>query len=511
MAFGIGANDVANSFGSSVSAGSLTLGWAIILGSCMEFAGSMLIGAKVANTIRNKIIYSSYYKSNPPILMFGMLCALMVGSTWLQIATALQFAVSTTHDIIAAIVGFSVAAKGFDSVDWHQIGLIVASWFGAPSFAGLIAAIFFKTLLELVLKGENIFERALKVFPIVVFIGITVNIFFILEKSKNNKRVQVEDYSVKVTLPCSLGGGFLFAALTYIFLVPFLRRRVTFLHDEHVLNVAAAKKDAELAAEDQEDPDNIIESTNAKKLDEDAAANEPNADRGVPAMPATFHQEEVKFVPRRTGLGGLWDLFAANTFRQDLKTQSMTENPRAAAIWAAQDVYDMKTERLFSYLQIFTACMASFAHGGNDVGNAIAPISAILVIYNDGTVKSKAEVQYWLLALGGVGISLGFTLYGYKIVKAVGYKLTAITPSRGFCIELAAALSVSLASYMQLPVSTTQCLVGATCGVGLASGGVRNVQWFFLLRTLCGWVFMFCVVMIVNAGFFSFSAYSPKV
>ena len=116
-----------------------------------------------------------------------------------------------------------------------------------------------------------------------------------------------------------------------------------------------------------------------------------------------------------------------------------------------------------------------------------------------------------MLALGGVGISLGFTLYGYKIVKAVGYKLTAITPSRGFCIELAAALSVSLASYMQLPVSTTQCLVGATCGVGLASGGVRNVQWFFLLRTLCGWVFMFCVVMIVNAGFFSFSAYSPKV
>jgi sodium-dependent phosphate transporter len=506
MAFGIGANDVANAFGSSVSAGSLSLGWAIILGTAMEFAGSMLIGASVTSTIRSKIIFSSFYQDEPQVLMFGMLCALMVGSVWLFIATSLQFPVSTTHDIIAAIIGFSLAAHGFASVDWHQTGLVFASWFAAPAFAGIISSLFFKTLLETVLKSNDIFERALKTFPLVVFIGVTVNMFFILDKSKNNKRISVDNYKTDVELPGSLGSGFVCAVITYFCLVPYLRRHVTAAHDERMTSLDAATKQAQLEAED-------TEATANKEPDKDAAAFEATAEPGrdAPNAPATF-KEEPKLKPsRRTGIIGLWDLFAENTFRQDLKTESLQESHRAASIWAAQHVYDMKTEHLFSYLQIFTACMASFAHGGNDVANAIAPVSAILSIYFDGKVSSKSEVQKWLLAMGGAGISLGFLLYGYKIIKAVGYKLTAITPSRGFCIELAAALSVSLASYLRLPVSTTQCLVGATCGVGLASGGLKNVEWYFLLRTMCGWAGMFFVVCIVNAGFFSFSAYSPKV
>jgi len=145
----------------------------------MEFAGAILLGASVTGTIRGKIIRPEFYEDDPEIFMFGSLCALMVGMVWLLIATAKEFPVSTTHDIVAAYLGFSIAAKGFESVDWKTCGKIFISWFAAPIFAGILAAIFFKTLLEVVLKNENnTFERALNVYPIVVFVALTANIFF---------------------------------------------------------------------------------------------------------------------------------------------------------------------------------------------------------------------------------------------------------------------------------------------------------------------------------------------
>lgn len=178
FAFGIGANDVANAFGSSVSARSLKLWQAIILGSIFEFTGAILLGASVTGTIRGKIIKPEFYEDDPQVFMFGALCALMVGMIWLLIATYKEFPVSTTHDIVAAYLGFSIAAKGFQSIDWYTCGMIFVSWFAAPIFAGILASIFFKTLLEVVLKHENTFERALNVYPVVVFVALTANIFF---------------------------------------------------------------------------------------------------------------------------------------------------------------------------------------------------------------------------------------------------------------------------------------------------------------------------------------------
>ena len=138
-----------------------------------------------------------------------------------------------------------------------------------------------------------------------------------------------------------------------------------------------------------------------------------------------------------------WNYFADNTFRQDLHEISMKESARAAHIWENSTEYDAKSERLFQYLQIFTACLASFAHGSNDVANAIAPVSGILEIYKNGEFVKKADVSKGILAMGGVAIALGFTFFGYRIVKAVGFKLTHLSPAKGFCVELAASLAVS--------------------------------------------------------------------
>jgi len=508
MAFGIGANDVANAFGSSVSAKSLTLVQAIILGSIMEFLGAILLGASVTGTIRGKIIDGSYYEDQPEVFMLGNLCALIVASVWLLTATAHEFPVSTTHTIVAAIIGFSLAAHGFESIEWFATGMIFLSWVAAPIFSGIISCIFFKTLLEVVLKSEDTFERALKVYPIVVFVGITVNLFFIMFKADNN--FEVENYGHVVVLPVSLGGGFLCAVITQFAFCPWLRKRVNRQHDDHVAAVEAARKLEEDAAAAEDEAGTSTKSSEHAIGDTERISDDDEKEVRFSGHPLKDdHGEHV--TKKYKGIRGFKDYVADNTYRQDLKKQSLHESPGAASIWEAADLYDEKTERLFAYLQVFTACLASFAHGANDVANAIAPVSGVLAIYKDGEIASKSPVQKWVLAIGGIGIALGFALFGYRIIKAVGFKLTCITPSRGFCIELAAALAVSLASFMQLPVSTTQCLVGATAGMGLASGGRKNVEWWFLLRTMFGWVGIFFASCIVNAGFFAFTAYSPSL
>ncbi|MCP3985921.1 MAG: inorganic phosphate transporter [bacterium] len=129
-----------------------------------------------------------------------------------------------------------------------------------------------------------------------------------------------------------------------------------------------------------------------------------------------------------------------------------------------------QTERVFVVLQILTACAVAFAHGSNDVANAIGPLAAIVSSLDGAEVARKAAVQPWMLAVGGLGIVFGLATWGYKVMETVGKKITELTPSRGFAAELAAATTIVLASRLGIPVSTTHTLVGAVLGVGLARG-----------------------------------------
>ncbi|KAL7558389.1 hypothetical protein ACA910_015283 [Epithemia clementina (nom. ined.)] len=202
--------------------------------------------------------------------------------------------------------------------------------------------------------------------------------------------------------------------------------------------------------------------------------------------------------------------FADSTYNQDLFEQSMRENKGAKHIWENGDEYDEDSEQLFTYIQVFTACLNSFAHGANDIANAIAPLSGIIYIYRNGELTSNADVQKWILAYGGAALVVGFLFYGYKTIKSIGYKLTKLSPSRGACAELAASLFVVTASFREIPVSSTQCIVGAVSGVGLVEG-VKNVQWLFLLRVCVGWAVVFVTAAVFNAGVFAMFAYSPSL
>merc|ERR1712228_739836 len=158
--------------------------------------------------------------------------------------------------------------------------------------------------------------------------------------------------------------------------------------------------------------------------------------------------------------------------------------------------FEPKTEAVFRYIQIFTAICDSFAHGANDVANAMGPFMAIYSIYKVGGVSKKVNMgddAYWILAIGGVGIGVGLLPYGYKIMRAIGVKLAVITPSRGFAIELGAAIVIIIGSYLGLPLSTTHCQVGATTGVALLEGG-KGANKIVLLKCVVGWIITLIVV-----------------
>jgi PiT family inorganic phosphate transporter len=128
-------------------------------------------------------------------------------------------------------------------------------------------------------------------------------------------------------------------------------------------------------------------------------------------------------------------------------------------------------EKIFAILMVLTACCMAFAHGSNDVANAIGPLAAVVsVVSNDGAILDNADLAWWILPLGGLGIVAGLALFGHRVMKTIGQGITHLTPSKGFAAELAAATTVLIASGTGLPISTTQTLVGAVLGVGIVQG-----------------------------------------
>ena len=174
--------------------------------------------------------------------------------------------------------------------------------------------------------------------------------------------------------------------------------------------------------------------------------------------------------------------------------------------------YCSQTEYLYSFLQIATSAFASFAHGSNDVSNAVGPISAIYSIWSTGEVPgSKTSVPIWILAYGGVAIDLGLFFLGFCVMRNLGNNLTYHSPSRGFSMELGAALTVITASFLGVPVSTTHCITGATVGVGLCSGKLKSINWKMIGWTMFSWLLTLPIVGLIAGGLNYIFLNSPKL
>ena len=453
----------------------------------------------MTGTIRSKIVDIDMYEDEPSLLMFGMFSALFAANIMLFIATYFGYPVSTTHDIVGSIMGFSIAAKGFESVQWPVAIKIFLSWIVSPLFAGSVAASFFAAVKYAVLKSENPFRRAYWTFPIVLTGGIGINVFYVLYKAASSFKSFQEGLELYVVLPVAFGSG-AFCGLIWLFVVgPIAKRRVEAKRDGYEAQIAA-KKSKELKDEDleqDEDDEDFDADDKGKIFDVDGD------DEEVPESSAATTEKP------KSMMGRMRKALADSTYDRDLHTETLTVDHRAAEIWRDAEEYNMDAENLFTYLQVFTACLNAFSHGANDVSNTIAPFSAIIEIYQTGVVESKTTVEKWKLAFGGAAIVIGLFLYGYNVMKSLGYKLTMMSPSRGFCAELGASLVVVTASFNAIPVSTTQCIVGAVFGVGLV-GGVKDVQWYLLFKVMLSWVGLFFCASTLAAGIFSYGAFSPS-
>ena len=168
MAWGIGANDVANAMGTSVGSGAITFKQAVVIAIIFEFAGAVLAGGEVTATVRKGILDSGSFVSNPELLVYGMLASLLAAATWLLIASSLGWPVSTTHSIVGAIVGFGAVGVGIDAVAWGKVYAIIASWVISPIIAGTLAIVIFKSLQSNIIDTEKPLENAKKYLPFYV-------------------------------------------------------------------------------------------------------------------------------------------------------------------------------------------------------------------------------------------------------------------------------------------------------------------------------------------------------
>jgi len=361
MAWGIGANDVANAMGTSVGSGAVTIKQAVIIAVIFEFSGAILAGGEVTATIRKGILDTALFVNDPHLLVYGMLASLLAAGTWLLIASSLGWPVSTTHSIVGAIVGFGAVGVGVDAVEWNQVVKIVMSWIVSPVLAGAIAFTLFRSLQNLIIDTDHPFNNAKKYVPYYMFlVGLVVSLVTIF---KGLKHIGLS-FDTVTSYILSIGFGLIIAVIGALL-----------IRNIHL------------------DPD---------------------------------------------------------------------EN---------KDFYFTSMEKIFGVLMIITAAAMAFAHGSNDVANAIGPLAAIYsVIDSGGMVSSKSTLPLWILFVGGVGIAVGLITYGHKVIATIGTGITQLTPSRGFAATLAAAATVVIASGTGIPVSTTQVLVGAVLGVGLARG-----------------------------------------
>lgn len=385
MAWGVGANDVANAMGTSVGSRALTLKQAILVAVVFEFLGAYLAGGEVTSTIRQGIIDAESMEGRPELMVYGMLSALLAAGTWLMIASIKGWPVSTTHSIIGAIVGFAAVGIGVEAVHWAKVGTIAASWLVSPLLAGTISYGLFMSVKILILDTEDPFHRAKKFIPVYMWmVGFMISMVTLVKGLKH----------VGLDLDLGLGSNFANALPVAV-----------------VIGLAVA---------------------------------------GI----GTLLLRRVKELPN-------------------------------------QEHRYANVERVFGILMIFTACAMAFAHGSNDVANAVGPLAAVAnTIMSGGMISSQALLPWWILLVGALGIVVGLVTYGWKVILTVGRKITELTPSRGFAAELGAASTVVLASGTGLPISTTHTLVGAVLGVGFARG-IAALN----LRTI-GTIFMSWVITL---------------
>lgn len=485
--WGTGSNDVANAFGTSVGAKTLTLKQAVIIAICFEFTGALVLGRVSTSVIAGGIANLSAFQGAPEIYAFGMVCALSVGFIWQALASYWELNVSATHSIIGAIMGFSLVYGGSDAVLWavpdkaafppyKGVVPIILSWFFSPVLTGLASAIIFVTVRTLVLRREKSYQLSFWVLPFMVLFTTWINIYFVFTKGakKSFQKSNADEWSdakaAWIAACCAAGLAF----LTIIVVLPLLKWKAD---KKFAADAEQHQKDEEAASEVKVEKDVELErsETNSKFLKAMSSIKK-----------AAMHGMEVDI------------------------HEYVADDPIVAAIHANAEVFDPKAEYAFSYLQVFSAICVIFAHGAGEVGYMSGPLSTIWEAVKTGNLPKSVEAPIWVILISAFGLVIGLATYGYNVTRSVGTRFSKLSPTRGFSAELATALVIMVAAQYGLPTSSSQCITGGIIGVGLLEGKA-GVNWTFFAKTFASWIATLVVVGLSTAALFAQAVFAPSI
>lgn len=506
----------------------------MVLATICEFAGAIGVGGRVADTIKTKIVPIDLFENDPTVLMLGMTCALVSSAIYLSFATKFGLPVSTTHSIMGGVIGMGVATVGAQKVNWGWSGVaqVFAAWGIAPAIAGCFGAIIFSITKYGVLRRSNPVRNAFFMVPI--YFGITSGILTMLVVWKGAQTLP--ELSTGQICACIFGVGaggaflsaffllpYLYRVLVkedwqlrwfYVFLGPLLLKRGTpppkpanhemIIDYYKQFNNKPAEGEPSTASSttgvvDNEDVEKGITTPQATSVHQAApVAKAPKVRARNPDKPI-YAPENIWFYLRKSVMHGVDQ--DVTQYQIDGAKEGGKESLLVGDLKGVHDAapqYDNKAEHTYSFLQVLTASTASFAHGANDVSNAVGPLSAVFAIWSTNVASSTAAVPIWILAYGGAALSIGLWFYGYNLMRMLGNRITLHSPSRGFSMELGSAVTVVMATQLALPVSTTQCISGSTVGVGLCAGTWRAINWRMIIWIYCGWFITLPVTGIIS-------------
>jgi sodium-dependent phosphate transporter len=538
LAAGCGANDVANAFATSVGAGTIKMWHAIVIASICEFLGAFLLGSRNIETIRGGIVSNKVYTNHEDLLMFGMMITLFIAGVWQFVASYLELNVSTTHSVIGCIIGFALCTPaGAQALNWTVVGTIVASWFTSPILVGLLAAFIFGLCRHFIFRHPDAYNRSFYAFPIIAFFTFFLNIFFImyagagLATGKGLSRVHLP---VEQGVGIALGVAFGLALIIAICINPLIRKFMDSKTDEEIAHMFAGtmyhveKKSPTpfTRASSLSSSFDVLEGNHQIMMNQNGnqqqqqltTINGNNTSEPAAATTTTTTNTADNTTNNNSSNNNPppkknWEYYLDKALHQDFIHSSIVDNTRVKEMHEAGEVFPIRVEATLGFLQVFTAAFASFAHGANDVANAVGPLASVTAIYQHGVgaIAAKVPVSNGIIAIGASGLVVGLALYGHVIISAMGVKSVRITPSRGFAIEYASATIIIISAYVGIPLSTSQAFVGGLLGIGLMESNKKiSVNWKLFGKQLWSWIYTLVLMGAITALTFSIVTFAPS-
>ncbi|EAI6925415.1 inorganic phosphate transporter [Campylobacter jejuni] len=441
MAFNIGGNDVANSFGTSVGAKTVTIKQALIIAAVFELSGAIFAGAEVTKTIRSGIVIFPN-SLDPMLFVIIMLAALLSSGVWIFIATKKGLPVSTTHSIVGGIVGASImmGLLKFDGIQtlsmikWSEILRIAISWIASPLLGGIVAYIIYSYIDKKILKPSEKLNDDLK------------NI-------KKERKKFKEEYFLNLK---------------------------TKSQEEQIKELSA------IALDEEEQENNFYRNKMKEFKDQEKDIDIYSilkthmpiiACIAAAIISAMFLFKGLNNVSTLDILQNFWIIGIIGTISY-VVTFAIVKIVKKTEL-------NKTTDRIFSWFQIFTASSFAFSHGANDIANAIGPFAAILDVLKNGTINATSPVPFAALAMFGVALVVGLWFLGKEVITTVGSKLATIRSTTGFSAELGASIVILLATQFGIPVSSTHILIGAILGIGVYN---KNANWIMMKPIGLAWI-----------------------